>query len=82
MLDGFTALAFGFCAAVVLDDGQDVVALGYVASEHCVVRMYAGDSHGDTVNINDHDVGIEMIDGGAVVHIDDLEFVVPKTEKA
>jgi hypothetical protein len=80
MLDGFTALAFGFCAALTLDGGQDIVAVGYVASGQCVVRMYAGDSHGDTVTINDHDIGIEMIEGGTVVHIDDLQFTIPKTE--
>jgi adenylosuccinate synthase len=76
---GFVALAFGFCASVIQDEGQNVVALGYVSETTCVVRMEVGDSHGDTVTINDHDIGVEMIDGGAVVHIDDLLFVIPKT---
>ncbi len=79
-MDGFTLLAFGFCAALTIDGNQDVVALGYVSSDTCIIRMEVGDSHGETVTINGHEVGIEMIEGGAVVHVDELQFVIPKTE--
>ena len=79
MPDGFLALAFGFCAALVLDGGQDVVALGYQSEGECVVHAYFGESYGDTVTINGHEIGVALIDGGAEVFIDDLRFVIPKT---
>lgn len=77
---GFVALAFSFCAAMAMIGNQDVVAFGYVSGRECVVHAYVGDSHGETVTINDHSIGIEMLDEGAVVHIDDLQFVTAKTE--
>ncbi len=51
-MDGFTLLAFGFCAALTLNGNQDVVALGYTSAGQCIVHMHAGDSHGETVTIN------------------------------
>lgn len=79
MTDGFLSLAFGFCAALVLDGSQDVVAFGYQSQGDCVVHFHLLDSHGDTVTIGGHSIGVSMIDGGAEVLIDDLRFVVPKT---
>lgn len=79
---GFIALAFSFCAAMTLNGGQDVIALGYVSHGKCIVQMEVGDSHGQTATINGHDVGVEMIEEGAIVHIDDLQFVILKTEGA
>jgi hypothetical protein len=80
MTSGFTALAFSFCAAIVQDGGADNVALGYVSNDKCEVMMIVGDSHGDTATINGHDIGVELLLDGAVVHIDDLQFVIQKTE--
>jgi hypothetical protein len=77
---GFVALAFSFCAAMATLGGQDVVAFGYVSGKECIVHAYVGDSHGETVTINDHSIGIEMLSEGAVVHIDDLRFTIAKTE--
>ncbi len=77
---GFVALAFSFCAAVATLGNQDVVAFGYVSGKQCVVHAYVGDSHGETVTINQHSIGIDMLESGAVVHIDDLLFVIAKTE--
>lgn len=77
---GFVALAFSFCAAMAMVGGQDVVAFGYVSGKTCIVHAYVGDSHGETVTINQHSIGIEMLDDGAVVHIDELRFVIAKTE--
>lgn len=82
MIGGAVVLAFGFCAAMDLIGGQDVVALGYVSKGECIVHARFGDSHGDTVTINEHSIGIDMIEDGAVVHIDELRFVIPKTEGA
>ncbi len=81
MLDGgFVALAFSFCAAMDIIGGQDVVALGYISRDKCIVHARFGDSHGDTVTINHHSIGIDMIKDGAVVHIDELLFVIQKTD--
>ncbi len=81
MMDaGFVALAFSFCAAMATIGNQDVVAFGYVSGKSCVVHAYVGDSRGETVTINQHSIGIEMLESGAVVHIDDLRFVLAKTE--
>jgi len=77
---GFVALAFSFCASMAMVGGQDVVAMGYVSGKECIVHMYIGDSHGETVTINQHSIGIEMLESGAVVHIDDLLFTIAKTE--
>ena len=77
---GFVALAFSFCAAMSTIGGQDVVAFGYVSGKQCVVHAYVGDSHGETVTINQHSIGIDILESGAVIHIDDLLFTIAKTE--
>ncbi len=77
---GFVALAFSFCAAMAMVGGQDVVAFGYVSGKTCVTHAYFGDSHGETVTIGQHAIGIDMLDAGAVIHIDELRFVIAKTE--
>jgi hypothetical protein len=77
---GFVALAFSFCAAMATLGGQDVVAFGYVSGKECVVHAYVGDSHGEMVTINGHSIGVEMLAEGAVVHVDDLQFTIAKTE--
>jgi hypothetical protein len=82
MDSGFVALAFSFCAAMAVIGNQDVVAFGYVSGKACIIHAYVGDSHGETVTINDHSIGIEMIEDGAVVHIDNLLFVIAKTDGA
>lgn len=82
MIDGFVALAFGFCAAIEEDGGQEVVAFGYVSAEECHVRIYLGDSHGETLTINQHEIGVKILGEGAEIGIDDLRFVIPKTAKA
>lgn len=83
MPHGFIALAYSFCAAMGIEGNQDVIKLGYISNGECIVQMMLGGSKGpeDTITIGDHEVAIEMIDGGAVVHIDDLQFVVQKTEE-
>lgn len=78
----FVALAFGFCASLTSHGAQDLVALGYIAKDECVVRMIVGDSHGETVTVNDHEIGVTILHDGAEVQIDDLHFVVQKTEGA
>lgn len=82
MIDGFVALIFGFCAAAIDDASSDVVAFGYQSDGQCVVRMYLGDSHDQTVTINEHSVSVKLLPGGAEVGIDDLRFVLVKTNKA
>lgn len=79
---GFVALAFSFCAGMGLEEGSEIVQLGYVKEDKCVVAMIVGDSDGQTAEINGHEIGVEMLKGGAVVHIDDLQFVVVKTTPA
>ena len=81
---GFIALAFGFCA-VMNNYGEDAhtVGLGYLAEGKCIIRMDVGDSKGETAVINEHNIGIEILDDeetAAIVHIDDLSFSIPNTE--
>lgn len=78
----FVALAFGFCASLTSHGAQDLVALGYVSKDECVIRMIVGDSHGQAVTVNDHEIGVTILQDGAEVRIDDLRFVIPKTEGA
>ena len=77
---GFVALAFSFCASMAMVGGQDVVAFGYVSGKSCITHAYFGDSHGETVTIGQHSIGIEMLEEGAVIKIDELRFVIAKTE--
>lgn len=79
---GFVAMAFSFCAAMGADEGQQIVELGSIQDDKCIVRMIIGDSHGQTAEINKHEIGVEMLKGGAVVHIDDLQFVIVITTPA
>lgn len=74
MTDGFTALVFGFCA-MVSSEG-DSVELGYVSEDKCIVRVDIGNTHGQTATLNEHEVGIKMLEGGAEISIDDLRFVI------
>ena len=80
MLDGFTALAFSFCAALTLDGGQDVVALGYVSQGECEVHMVVGDTQGEAAVIDGHEISVKMLEHGAEISVDDLRFVLIKTE--
>jgi hypothetical protein len=81
MPDGFISLAFGFCASLVIEGNQDLVAFGYQSQGECVAHLFLGDSHGETVTISGHSVGVTMLDGGAEVSIDELRFVIPKTDR-
>ena len=81
-MDGFTALTFGLCAALVNIHGQDVVELGNVIVGECTTFAYIGDSHGQTAVIQGHDIGISIEDELAVVFVDDRKFVLPKLSGA
>ena len=81
MIDGFTILAFGFCAAIA-DLPSDNVRLGYVSDGKCIVQMEVGDTGPDHFTIQQHDFKIELLDGGAEVSIDDLKFVLPRLFRA
>lgn len=76
----FTAIAFGLCASLSTYGSDDVLQLGYLANGDCIIHVEMGDTHGESATILGHDIGVEMIEGGAVIHIDGLMFVVPKTE--
>jgi hypothetical protein len=77
MLADFVTLAYAFCAAIVPAGGEDLVAVGYVSSDRCFVQLEAAES---TVKvISGHDISIEVVEGGAVVGVDALRFVVPKS---
>ena len=78
----FTAIAFGLCASLSAFGDQDTIQLGYLANNDCIIHVEIGDTHGESAVILGHDIGVEMIEGGAVIHIDGLTFVVPKTEGA
>lgn len=83
MTHGFIALIFNFCAAMS-PPGEDAgtIQLGYQSQGECVVRMIVGDSHGDTVTINGHAVGVELLVGGAQVTIDGQGFALIETNEA
>jgi hypothetical protein len=76
----FTAIAFGLCASLSPFGAQDILQLGYLANNDCIIHAEIGDTHGESAVILGHDIGVEMIEGGAVIHIDGLMFVIPKTE--
>jgi hypothetical protein len=77
MLTSFTNLAYAFCAAIVAHGASDLVAVGYVSGHHCFVQVEAAEN--TTHIINGHDIGIEIIQDGAIVGIDALRFVIVKT---
>jgi hypothetical protein len=76
MLADFITLAYSFCAAIVPAGGADLVAVGYVSSNRCFVQVETIESTRKV--IDGHDILVEIIEGGAVVGIDTLRFVVPK----
>lgn len=77
---GAVMMLYGFCALMgIVEGGSDVVKLGYVSEDKCIVQMISGDSEGQTDSINGHEIGVEMLEDGAVVHLDDLLFVITKT---
>lgn len=73
-MDGFTLLAFGFCAAIASIHGQDVLDLGKVVAGECRTFAWVGDSHGNSAVIQGHDFSVSMFDGGAEVTIDGRKF--------
>ena len=79
-MDGFTALVFGFCAAVANIHGEELLDLGNVVAGECKTFAWFGDSHGETAVIQGHDIGVSMFEAGAEVTIDGRKFVVPKTQ--
>jgi hypothetical protein len=79
---GFIALAFGLCARMIIGMGQDLVEVGKVVNGMCDTKYAFGDSHGETAPVYGHYIGVELFDEGAVVHVDDLKFVVPKLGSA
>lgn len=81
-MDGFTALAFGFCAALANIHGEIMIDLGQVVAGACDTFAWVGDSHGRTGSIRGHDFSVNMFEGGAEVTIDGKKFIVPKTEGA
>jgi hypothetical protein len=80
MLANFVTLAYAFCAAIVPAGGADLVAVGYVSIDRCFVQLEAAES--TTKVIGGHDISIEIIKDGAVVGVDALRFVVPKSPSA
>lgn len=79
---GFVGMVFGFCASVTTVHGEDVANLGYIKDGECIVQLVEGDTEGQMATIKGHEIGIQMIEDGAVIHIDDLLFVVPKAHIA
>jgi hypothetical protein len=80
MLTSFTNLAYAFCAAIVAHGASDLVAVGYVSGNRCFVQVEAAEN--TTHIINRHDIGIEVIEDGAIVGIDALRFVIVKAPNA
>jgi hypothetical protein len=76
MLVSFTTLADAFCAAIVPAGPADLVAIGYLSGGRIFVQVEA--VRNTTKVINGHDISIEMIEGGAVVGVDSLRFIVSK----
>ena len=82
-MGGFVGLIWNFCAAVSPPwDGPATVRLGYQSQGECIVRIIVGDSHGETVTINDHTISIEIIEGGAQINIDNQGFTLINTNGA
>lgn len=81
-MDGFTALAFGFCAAIASIHGQPLVDLGQIVAGECQTFAWVGDSHGESAVIHGHDFEVSMFYGGAEVIIDGRKYIVPKTTGA
>lgn len=79
MVDGYTALAFGLCAAINLHGAQDMVEFGYIAHNRCVVQLEVGDPIATTI-IGGHDVAVIMLEDGAEIAIDNLRFTIQKTD--
>lgn len=78
-MDGFTLLAFGFCAGLASFHGQTVVDLGVVKSGECDTFVYLGDSDGESAEIRGHDFAVSIFEGGAEVIMDGKKYVVPRT---
>jgi hypothetical protein len=78
-MDGFTALAFGFCAAVTMYHGTELVDFGEVVAGQCETFALIGDSRGRTARIKGHDIGVDFFDSGAEVAVDGLKFIIPRT---
>jgi hypothetical protein len=76
MLATFTTLAHAFCAAIISAGPADLVAVGYLSSDRCFVQVEA--VRNMTQVINGHDISVEIIEGGAVVGVDSLRFIVLK----
>ena len=74
----FVVLAFGLCAA--LSQEQTKVKIGYLSDHQCIFQ-HEWDNH--TYGwLGDHRAFVEIIEGGAVIGIEDLEFVIPAFEGA
>ena len=76
MLDGFTLLAYAFCAAVIPAGTRELVAVGYVSLDRCFIQIETGENIAKV--IEGHDVSIEVLQDGAVIGIDTLRFFVSK----
>lgn len=77
-MDGFMALAFGFCAAVANVHGQYLIDLGNIVAGECKTFAWVGDSRGESVRVQGHDISVSMFEDGAEVTLDGRRFVVPK----
>ena len=79
VMDGFSVLTAGFCAALATIHGQQLVEIGDLVAGECVGFVYVSEGSGE---LRGHDFEIEFFEGGAVVKIDSKRFVLPKTEGA
>lgn len=81
---GFVGLIWGFCAAISQpgEEAPNTIKLGYQSEGQCIVRMVVGDSHGETITINEHAISVEILEGGAQVNIDEQGFVVIDAKEA
>lgn len=80
-MDGFTALAFGFCAGLTMFHGSELLDFGQVVAGQCETFALIGDSRGETARIRGHDIATDFFEGGVVVSVDGLKFVVPRTSR-
>lgn len=73
----FTPLAFGLCAYLVTHGSQEMVSVGFATRDgaRCVGHLTIGDG-APSLMFAGHAIVVDMIEGGAMVTVDDQRAVL------
>lgn len=79
MID-FVTLSFGLCAVFLDHYGNTAAGIGVVRNQMCEPLAAWHSTGGKRQSLNGHAVGVDAMDDGFMIYVDDQRFIVRKQE--